>query len=95
MSAAVVVLKKELARRLQSRFPDLLLVDCEEVVGVVFSKMAEELAKGNRVELRGFGSFFLSRRGPRRFKNPRTGEERLLPGGWQVVFRPGKGLRRI
>ncbi len=55
--------------------------------------MSEALAKGHRIEIRGFGSFSISRRPPRMGRNPRTGEQVLIPEKLVPHFKPGKALR--
>ncbi len=90
-----MVLRSELARRLRERFPELRQDDAMEVVDTLFDAMKQSLAEGRRIELRGFGSFSIRSTAPRRFRNPKTGEERWLPQRRRVVFRPGKGLKRF
>ena len=91
----MAVLRGEVARRLRLRFPELRREDALEVVDTLFATMARELARGRRIELRGFGSFSLRTRSPLLFRNPKTGQERAIPARRRVVFRPGKGLRRF
>ena len=55
--------------------------------------MSEALAKGHRIELRGFGSFSINRRPPRMGRNPRSGEQVLIPEKLVPHFKPGKALR--
>jgi integration host factor subunit beta len=55
--------------------------------------MSESLAKGHRIELRGFGSFSINRRPPRMGRNPRSGEQVLIPEKLVPHFKPGKALR--
>ena len=55
--------------------------------------MSEALAKGHRIEIRGFGSFSINRRPPRMGRNPRSGEQVLIPEKLVPHFKPGKALR--
>ena len=55
--------------------------------------MSETLASGERIEIRGFGSFSLHYRAPRMGRNPKTGESVALPGKHVPHFKPGKALR--
>ncbi len=61
----------------------------------VFGNIAEALQQGEKVELRGFGSFRLRRREPRRGRNPRTGDGMDLPPKHVAYFKPGKELKEL
>ena len=63
------------------------------IVDTVFGNIAEALHKGEKVELRGFGSFRLRRREPRRGRNPRTGDRVDVPPRRVAYFKPGKKLK--
>ena len=65
----------------------------EEVVGVFFDALSDTLARGTRVELRGFGSFQVRRYGGYTGRNPRTGQAIAVGEKWLPHFRPGKQLR--
>lgn len=85
--------KSELIQRLADMNPHLYLRDIEKIVETVFDEISDALAKGDRVELRGFGAFSVKHREARSGRNPRTGEsvnvdEKRLP-----FFKTGKGLR--
>lgn len=67
--------------------------DAESVVGMVFRSIAEALASGDEVEIRGFGSFRLRSRRARVTRNPRTGEPVIAPPRRVPFFRAGKKLR--
>ena len=84
--------KSELILRIAEQNPHLYQRDVERIVSTVFDEISGALARGDRVELRGFGSFSVKRRGPRIGRNPRTGEavnvtEKFIPG-----FKTGKEL---
>ena len=67
--------------------------DLEKIVAVILDEIAEALAEGNRVELRGFGAFSVRERKPRVGRNPRTGEKVEVRAKRVPFFRPGKELR--
>ena len=67
--------KSELIDRLAAQFPQLVAKDAELAVKMVLDAMAESLAKGERIEIRGFGSFGLNYRPPRTGRNPKSGEK--------------------
>jgi integration host factor subunit beta len=89
------MLKKELADRLQKKFPDYLKEDIREVVDIVFEKMAASLEKGRRIEIRGFGSFALHDQKEKLFTNPKTGKTITCPANKRIVFRAGSDLRNL
>ena len=65
----------------------------ELIVNCVFDSMEASLKRGERIEIRGFGSFSLHHRAPRMGRNPKTGEAVALPGKHVPHFKPGKSLR--
>lgn len=65
--------KSELIQRLAERNPHLYQRDIEKIVGTIFDEITEALARGDRVELRGFGAFSIKKRDARTGRNPRTG----------------------
>ncbi len=67
--------------------------DVETIVATIFDGIAAALARGDRVELRGFGAFTVRRRDPRVGRNPRNGEPVLVDGKSVPFFRAGKELR--
>ena len=67
----------------------------ETIVETVFGGIVESLCRGERVEVRGFGSFRLRRRAPRRGRNPRTGDRVNVPSKCVAYFTPGKELREL
>lgn len=85
--------KSDLIKRLAERYPHLYLRDMERIVSTVFEEIAEALAEGNRVELRGFGAFSVRGRNARTGRNPRTGEEVHVPDKVVPYFKTGKELR--
>ncbi len=85
--------KSELIQRLSEQYPDLHVSDLERVVNAVFNDITATLVDGGRVELRGFGSFSVRRRAPRKGRNPRTGAAVSVPGKSVPHFKCGKELR--
>ena len=65
------------------------------IVDTLFGSIAEALHQGEKVELRGFGSFRLRCRGPHRGRNPRTGDRVDVPLKRVAYFKPGKELREL
>ncbi len=87
------MLRSELILRLAEENPDLKAEDLERVVGVILEEIADALARGDRVELRGFGAFSVRQRKARVGRNPRTGESVQVEAKSVPFFRPGKELR--
>jgi integration host factor subunit beta len=85
--------KSELIGRLAERYGQLVAKDAEFAVKTILDAMSKTLADGNRVEIRGFGSFHVSERPPRMGRNPKSGEKVLVPGKRVPHFKPGKELR--
>jgi integration host factor subunit beta len=85
--------RSELISRIALRFPKLLAKDAEISVRQLIDAITGSLAGGGRVEIRGFGSFAVTYRAPRRGRNPRTGEMVPIAGRFAAHFRPGKELR--
>ncbi|GIL39981.1 integration host factor subunit beta [Roseiterribacter gracilis] len=85
--------KSELIARLAARNPHLFQRDVERIVSTIFDEITRALARGDRVELRGFGAFSVKEREARTGRNPRTGE--AVPVAEKAVpfFKTGKQLR--
>ena len=81
-----------LIKRLAAAHPHLYARDLERIVDTVFERIGSALARGDRVELRGFGAFSTRGRGGRIGRNPRTGAEVAVPGKAVPRFKAGKGL---
>ena len=93
VSEARVMTKSELIDRLAAQFPQLVAKDAELAVKMILDAMAESLAKGERIEIRGFGSFGLNYRPPRTGRNPKSGEKVQVPEKHVPHFKAGKELR--
>ena len=85
--------KSDLILRLADLYPHLLQRDIEKIVGTVFDEVSNALARGNRVELRGFGAFSVKERDARMGRNPRTGEAVSVEAKRVPFFKTGKQLR--
>ena len=85
--------KSDLINRLAERFPQLIAKDADFAVKQILDAMSEALVKGDRIEIRGFGSFSLNYRPPRVGRNPKSGEKVDVPEKWVPHFKAGKELR--
>ena len=85
--------KSELIERIASRQAQLSAKDVELAVKTIIEQMSQTLAAGERIEIRGFGSFSLHYREPRQGRNPKTGEKVDLNGKYVPHFKPGKEMR--
>ncbi|HET7929772.1 MAG TPA: integration host factor subunit beta [Rhodanobacteraceae bacterium] len=86
--------KSELTTALAERQKHLAFADVELAVRNVIEQMSTALSGGDRIEIRGFGSFSLHFRPPRTGRNPKTGTAVALPGKYVPHFKPGKELRQ-
>jgi integration host factor subunit beta len=84
--------KSELVRKLAQANPQLYHRDVEVFVTLIFEQIAAALARGDRIELRGFGTFSVKRRGARIGRNPRTGASVQVAEKHIPFFRAGKQL---
>ncbi len=78
-----------------SRLSDLSKKEAEVVVDTVFQSIIDALHRGEKIELRGFGSFRLRQRDSRRGRNPKTGDTVDVPPKSVPYFKPGKELRDL
>jgi len=85
--------KSELIESIASRQLQLSFRDVELAVKTIIEQMSQSLAAGERIEIRGFGSFSLHYREPRQGRNPKTGEKVDLSGKYVPHFKPGKDMR--
>jgi integration host factor subunit beta len=88
------MIKSELVLKIAEQNPHLYQRDVENIVNAILDTIADALARGDRVELRGFGAFSVKKRDARTGRNPRTGEtvsvaEKVIP-----VFKTGKEMRQ-
>ncbi len=85
--------KSELIEVVANSQQHLAFKDVELAVKTLLEHMSEALSSGERIEIRGFGSFSLHHRPPRIGRNPKTGDSVALPGKYVPHFKPGKELR--
>ena len=85
--------KSELIESLSRKQSHLAYKDVELAVKSLLEQMSQSLSAGQRIEIRGFGSFSLHFRPPRVGRNPKTGDSVTLPGKHVPHFKPGKELR--
>lgn len=85
--------KSELIQRIAELNPHLFHRDVERIVSTIFDEVADALARGDRVELRGFGAFSVKQRGARIGRNPRTGAAVQVAEKFIPFFKTGKQLR--
>jgi integration host factor subunit beta len=88
-----IMTRSELVDELASRFSQLTHKDTEHAIKGILDAMNDALVRGHRIEIRGFGSFSISRRPPRIGRNPRSGESVSVPEKKVPHFKPGKALR--
>jgi len=88
------MIRSELLQSLAKENPELRLDDVERALDTFFDEIAESLAAGGRVELRGFGAFSTRQREGRKGRNPRTGETVEVPEKRVPYFKPGKEMRQ-
>jgi integration host factor subunit beta len=88
-----VMTKSELIEILAEKQAHLSAKDVDTAVKCIIELMSEALASGERIEVRGFGSFSLHYRPPRMGRNPKTGDPVALAGKYVPHFKPGKQLR--
>ena len=87
------MIKSELVQRISERNPHLYLRDVENIVNAILDEVTEALARGDRVELRGFGAFSVKQREARLGRNPRTGDHVEVSEKFVPFFKTGKELR--
>lgn len=88
-----MITKSELIDKISTIQNHLAHKDIELSIKSIIEQMSTSLAKGDRIEIRGFGSFSLHFRPPRIGRNPKTGDAVSLPGKHVPHFKPGKKLR--
>jgi integration host factor subunit beta len=89
------MIRFELILRLTAQYPGLTHENATRVLDAVFGEITGALARGDRVELRGFGSFSTTERRARTGRNPRTGEAVEVEAKRAIRFKTGKGLRDL
>lgn len=87
------MIKSELIAKLAEANPHLYQRDVERIVNTIFDEITDAMARGDRVELRGFGAFSVKSRPARLGRNPRTGETVQVEEKHAPYFKTGKDLR--
>ncbi|MCJ2104350.1 integration host factor subunit beta [Methylobacterium sp. E-041] len=87
------MIRSELVRRLADANPQLYAKDCEAVVDAIIGRIADAIAAGDRVELRGFGSFTVVETRARMGRNPRSGASVAVEAKAKLCFKAGKDMR--
>ncbi len=87
------MLKSELIEKIAEQNPHLYQRDIENIVNAILDTITNALARGDRVELRGFGAFSTRKRDARQGRNPRTGEAVSVNAKRVPYFKPGKEMR--
>ena len=87
------MIRSELIQKISEENPHLFQRDVERIVNTIFEEIIEALARGDRVELRGFGAFSVKQRDARQGRNPRTGESVQVEEKHVPFFKTGKLLR--
>ncbi len=85
--------KSELIAQLAERFPQLVAKDADFAVKMILDALTAALVRGDRIEIRGFGSFALNYRPPRIGRNPKSGDKVQVPAKYVPHFKAGKELR--
>jgi len=85
--------RSELIQQLATQFPQLTIKDVELTVRTMLDEMSRSLSKGGRIEIRGFGSFGINHRPPRKGRNPKSGETVMVPAKYVPHFKAGKDMR--
>jgi integration host factor subunit beta len=87
------MIKSELIQKLVDTFKDIPEKDISQSVNMLLETMGKTLSNGERIEIRGFGSFSLHYRPPRNAHNPKTGEKVITKAKYSPHFKPGKSLK--
>ncbi len=87
------MIKSELVKQICSRNPHIYQRDVEKIVNTILDEITDALARGDRVELRGFGAFSVKHRNARIGRNPKTGENVDVSKKVAPYFKTGKELR--
>ena len=85
--------KSEMIAKIATKYPTLYLSDIEKIVVTIINVVSENISKGNRIELRGFGTFGLKELKARKSRNPRTGATVFVENKSIPYFRMGKKLK--
>jgi integration host factor subunit beta len=87
--------KSDLVQKLSEKVSTLTKKECEVIVDTVFQNMRDALHRGEKIEIRGFGSFTVRLRRAKEGRNPKTGEKVSIPEKRIPFFKVGKELREL
>ncbi|MCH8263332.1 MAG: integration host factor subunit beta [Proteobacteria bacterium] len=87
------MIKSEITKTLARRQTHIVFADIESAVKIILEHMINTLSNGERIEIRGFGSFDVHYRSPRIGRNPKSGKAVSVPAKFILHFKAGKGLR--
>ena len=87
------MIKSELVSKITDKYPELYQRDADLIVNTIFNEISEALARGDRVEIRGFGSFNTKETQARVARNPKSGQKVPVQEKLKPVFRAGKELK--
>jgi len=87
------MIKSELIQRIAAANPHLFQRDVERIINIILEEIVAAMARGERVELRGFGAFTVKHRAARQGRNPRTGDTVFVEDKYVPFFKTGKELR--
>ena len=88
------MIRSELIQLIADENPHMFRRDVERIVNTVFEEIIDAMARGDRVELRGFGAFSVKKRDSRTGRNPRTGESMTIAASRVPRFTAGSGLKK-
>lgn len=89
------MIRSELVARIAAKNPHLYVQDVEAIVGTILDIMTAALARGERIELRNFGTFAVRHHPPRIGRNPRSQAVVTVAAKGRVVFKPSKAMRKL
>ncbi len=87
------MIKSEMVQKIANANQHLSFKEVEQIVNVIFEEIVQALSRGDRVELRGFGTFSVKHRQPKKARNPGTGEIIYLDERYVPTFKPAKKMR--
>ena len=91
----MAIVKSKLLKQLSDNYPNFLKKDLEKFTNIILGEIKQALKRGDRVELRGFGSFSTRRRNKRISRNPKTGKSISVREKLHPYFRASKGLKEV
>ncbi|MFH2012960.1 MAG: integration host factor subunit beta [Pseudomonadota bacterium] len=86
--------KSQLVEKLSENLTSITKKEVKLIVDIIFDSMIDSLKKGERIEIRGFGSFKVKERNARNGRNPKTGIIVSIPNKKTIFFKPGKELKK-